>query len=53
MPKKNIQNNTKNNLNIVVKLINLQIKHPQSLFQRFLTLDMPLNIFVTKNRRYL
>ena len=36
--KKNIKDNTNNKLNTVVKLIYLQIKHPQSIFLRFLTL---------------
>ena len=36
--KKNIKDNTINKLNTVVKLIYLQIKHPQSIFIRFLTL---------------
>ena len=36
--KKNIINYTNNKLNIVVKLVYLQIKHPQSIFLRFLIL---------------
>ena len=36
--KKNIKDNTINKLNTVVKLIYLQIKYPQSIFIRFLTL---------------
>ena len=36
--KKYIQNNTNNKLNTIVKLIYLQIKHPQSIFPRSLAL---------------
>ena len=35
---KNVLNYTSNKLNIVVKLIYMQIKHPQSVFPRFLIL---------------
>ena len=37
-PNKNVLNYTSNKLNIVVKLIYMQIKHPQSVFPRFLIL---------------
>ena len=36
--KKYIDNKTNNKKNTVVKLIYLEIKHPQSIFPRFLTL---------------
>ena len=40
---KNIENNTNSKLNNVLKLIYLQIKHPQSIFPGFLTLVLNLN----------
>ena len=36
--------NTNSKLNIVVKLVYLQIKHPQSIFPRFLILSLNLKI---------
>ena len=39
---KNVLNYTSNKLNIVVKLIYMQIKHPQSVFPRFLILVLNL-----------
>ena len=41
-PNKNVLNYTSNKLNIVVKLIYMQIKHPQSVFPRFLILVLNL-----------
>ena len=41
--KKYVQNNTNNKLDTVVKLIYLQIKNPQSILSKFLTLVLNSN----------